>query len=233
MAKGVRTSMISIAIPTYEMSGRGAEFLNYSLNKIYQQTYKEFEVVVSDNSKDDMVQRVCELWSPHFKIVYLRNNHIGSAPNTNNCLRNCSGELIKILCQDDYLADKFALEKIVREFNNDPKKMWLVGDYIHTTNRNDFAIVQRPVWNDNIKFHNTIGTHSCLTIRNKDLIYFDDNLVWFVDCEFYDRLYKKFGEPIFLRDITVVQFIGNHQVTNTIATEEVKRKEEEYLKGKQ
>ena len=44
---------MSIAIPTYEVKGRGVEFLNDLFRTIEIQTFKDFEVVVSDHSKDD------------------------------------------------------------------------------------------------------------------------------------------------------------------------------------
>jgi len=44
---------ISIAIPCYEMHGRGTEMLQYSLNTIKKQVNSDFEVVISDHSKND------------------------------------------------------------------------------------------------------------------------------------------------------------------------------------
>jgi hypothetical protein len=56
-----------------------------------------------------------------------------------------------------------------------------------------------PTYNDNILCgYNTIGDPSCLTFKNENIIYFDVNLTWFVDCEYYYRLYKLFGNPYIL-----------------------------------
>ena len=41
---------MSIAIPTYESKGRGVEFLDDLFRTIEIQTFKDFEVVVSDHS---------------------------------------------------------------------------------------------------------------------------------------------------------------------------------------
>ena len=44
---------MSIAIPTYESKGRSVEFLDDLFRTIEIQTFKDFEVGVSDHSKDD------------------------------------------------------------------------------------------------------------------------------------------------------------------------------------
>lgn len=222
---------VSIAIPCYEMCGRGGEFLDYSLAIISTQSYKDIEVVVSDHSIDDKVKLVCDKWKTVLNIKYLRNENMrgSSSQNVNNCIRNSSGELIKILCQDDYLFDRYSIEKTVDAFKSD--NYWLVSKYVHANiNKTELYNPHEPYINENLLFTNTIGTHSCLTIRNDDLIYFDEHLIWFVDCEYYIRLIKKFGLPIFLKDITMVQTQWKGQVTNTLATELVRNKEQIYLK---
>lgn len=224
---------ISIAIPCYEMGDKGGDFLDFSLSKIFDQTYKQIEVIVSDHSIDDNVKDVCEKWKKLLDIKYLRNEIMrgSSSQNINNCIKNSSGELIKILCQDDYLYDKDSINNTVRAFIDDNTKHWLVSNYLYTDDNKNFK-EYRPYLNANILLINTIGTHSCLTIRNKDLIYFDENLIWFMDCEYYNRLLKTFDKPIFLPVFTVAQFIWSGQVTNTLANEEVRQKEKQYIERK-
>ena len=222
--------MISIAIPCYDMGGYGGKFLDYALSTISMQSYKDIEVVISDHSKDDNVLLVCIKWQQCLKIKYIRNEIArgSSSQNANNCIRNCRGQLIKILCQDDFLYDNLSIEKSVNAFT--PDKNWLVSNYIHTNiDRTTVFNPHEPRLNDDLLFTNTIGTHSCLTIRNKDLIYFDEKLIWFMDCEYYTRLLKKFGLPIFLKDITMVQMQWIGQVTNTLADDTVRQKERMYL----
>ena len=78
---------------------------------------------------------------------------------------------------------------------------------------------------------NTIGTTSCLTILNNDILLFDTNLKWFVDCEYYYRLYKKHGLPKILPDIMFIQYLWDGQTTNSI-TEDLVNTEAEYIKIK-
>ena len=89
---------LSIAIPTFEYKGKGAEFLDILFRTIEIQTFKDFEVVVSDHSKDEELVDVIDCFKSKFDIKYIKNkNHLGNGPaNTNNAIRNCSGEIIKV-----------------------------------------------------------------------------------------------------------------------------------------
>ena len=44
---------ISIAIPTYDSNGEGAEFIRFSLDQIKKQSFKDLEVIISDDSNND------------------------------------------------------------------------------------------------------------------------------------------------------------------------------------
>ena len=96
-----------------------------------------------------------------------------------------SVRLIKILCQDDFLYGTDAITKTVENFNYNKK--WLVSSYLHTHDRIKIDGYHVPKLSDKIYLKNLIGTHSCLTILNEDPIWFDENLIWFMDCEYYYR----------------------------------------------
>ena len=49
----------SIAIPAYGYDGKGVEFLDYNFEKLSNQIFKDFEVVVSDHSIDDTIKTIC------------------------------------------------------------------------------------------------------------------------------------------------------------------------------
>lgn len=225
-------SKISIAIPCYEMGGWGANFLQYSLDILKEQTFKDFEIVVSDHSKDDKVKMVCNANTKHLDIIYIKNNNNrgSSSANINNCIINSTGDIIKILCQDDYLFDQYSLEKTIKNF--DYSKKWLVTAYFHTRNRKELINIQIPQPRDTTYLENHIGTHSCLTILNENPILFDENLIWYMDCEYYHRLYQKYGTPEVLTETTVIQLLWTGQVTNTLITPELEKKEREYILNK-
>ena len=90
------------------MHGKGGEFLSLNLSKIITQTYKNYEVVVSDHSISDLIKDVYEEYlSLGMDIKYLRNesNRGNSSSNINNAILNSEGELVKIIFQDDFFID--------------------------------------------------------------------------------------------------------------------------------
>ncbi len=224
---------ISIAIPCYEMHGYGADCLDFGFQIIAKQSYTNYEVIISDHSVNDSVQEVCKKWEHKFRLRYFKNdlNRGSSSANINNCIKHSEGDLIKVLCQDDYFYNDNSLKKIVDNFNSSTQ--WLVSSYVHTENRKDVFKQQNPLLNKNIATINSIGTHSCLTIRNGDVPLFDEKLIWLMDCEYYRQLFDRFGPPTILHEITMVQYLWHGQVTNTYATKNnIRDKEIAYVKKK-
>ena len=220
---------VSILIPAYINNKNEIKLLEYNLNQIRLQKEKDYEVIVSDDSENNYVEN-------HIKkikdidIKYIKNTgKKGIGGNSNNAMIQAKGELIHFMYQDDYFFNEQSLQKIVEKFDYDKK--WMVSAYIHTRNRNKFFNLQIPTWNDRIYAVNTIGTTSCLTILNNDILLFDTNLKWFVDCEYYYRLYKKHGLPKILPDIMFIQYLWDGQTTNSI-TEDLVNTEAEYIKIK-
>lgn len=224
--------MISIAIPTYEYKGMGDQILEYSFNIIDKQTYKDFEVVISDHSIDDKIEILCERWKNSFNLKYIRNSKdIGSpASNTNNAIKNCQGEFIKILCQDDFLFDEKSLEQTSRCLSDET--YWLVTSYYHSNDRIKFFNIHDPYLNIHIAYINTIGTPSCVTLRNvKNMPEMDTNLGYAYDCEFYYRFLNLYGDPRFLYVPTIVNFLWQNSISHSI-TSDLIEKENLYIINK-
>lgn len=213
---------ISIIIPTYGM-GRSEFFFERNLNSLVSQSFKDFEVVVTDNSADHLIDLICRRYKD-LNIRYYRNPRRGMAINTNEGIKLAKGELIKILYQDDFLAHDDALKNIVEAF----KGQWLATGCIHDNGCNKHY----PYYNDNIHFGvNTIGSPSVITVKNDNPMLFDENLGWLLDCDYYKRMYEEFGEPELLNEVNVILGIGEHQQTEILA-DAVKNKEHEYLNEK-
>jgi len=224
--------LISIAIPTYEMHNKGVEYLNFALNGIFHQTYKDIEVVVSDHSINDDIKNVCIVWSKEgLNIRYIRNENDrgSSSANINNAISHSTGKYIKILFQDDFLYCADAIEKTVNALEKEPDKKWLISACDHS---NDGVITYRPFYpkyHDNIHLgNNTISSPSVLAIRNENVLYFDTKLIWLMDVEYYKRLHNAFGSPIILDSITVVNRTWESQISNLVE-DNLKKQELEYV----
>src|SRR3990167_3471558 len=220
---------ISVCIPTYEMKGKGATFLRQSLNILSRQFFKDFEVIISDNSEDDEIEKVCRDFSG-LNINYFRNLVKGMAPNSNSAIKASRGELIKMLYLDDFLFGEDALFEISRNFATE--NYWLVTGCVHTIDGENYFNPHYALWNDKIYTgNNTIGSPSVLTVRNDSPLLFDESLTWVLDCDLYYRYYEKYGKPKVVDNLNVVIYQGEHQ-TSAFLSDEIKQKEYNYLINK-
>ncbi len=210
------------------MQGEARKVLTRSFDILKKQTFKDFEVVISDNSDNDIVKNLCA--SPEYqslKINYFKNPRKGLAQNTNAAIWGAKGEIIKILYMDDYLASEDSIQQIVNNFRG----YWLVTGCEHDDGMKRYN-PHYPRYNKKIyQGKNTIGSPSVLAIKNENPLLFDENMTWLLDCDYYQRMYGKYGEPTILNEINVIIGTGEHQVTN-ILSNSAKRKEYYYMAKK-
>jgi len=223
--------MISICIPCYEMGGKGVLLLRRALDSIRNQTYKDIEVVISDHSLNDEIKKLCEEYSGEFNIIYLKNlkDRGNFSSNLNNSIRYASGQIIKLLMQDDYLMDQKSLESVNSIFS-DPAINWAAcGCYSGWSSSDYNTLIPRYEDSSISKGINTIGSPSVISIRNKEVQYFDEGLSWVVDLDYYKKMNSVFGNPAIIAEYSV--FVQRHpnQITNTLPNE-IKIQEEMELK---
>jgi glycosyltransferase involved in cell wall biosynthesis len=221
--------LLSVCIPTYEMKGLGAEYLRQSFDALVKQTFTDFDVVISDHSVTNEIEMVCATYHDKLSIRYYKNTRgVGSSSvNMNNAISHATGKLIKILFQDDFLYTDHALADIVASFDLAHDR-WLVTACIHSTNGTEYY---RPLYprygRDTHLGNNHLSSPSTLTIKNDQPLLFDERLLWLMDVEYYKRYKERHGMPKILNTITVVNRVGEHQVSNTLAT--WKRRRTEFL----
>lgn len=229
-AKTGQSVKLSVCIPTYtyQMKDGGVQFFEHSLNLLAKQTFKDFEVMITDDSVSDTVKDLCDKYREQFglNIKYHKNNsQLGMAGNTNMGIKLASGELIKILYQDDFLYSENSLQEIVDNFEG----QWMVTSCVHTTDGINFQKPFHPRYNDKIYTgNNTIGSPSVLTIKNDNPLLFDENLTWVLDCDYYKRMFDKFGEPKILNEINIVIRLSKYQTSSQL-NRSIKKKEINYL----
>jgi hypothetical protein len=205
---------ISIAIPTYEYNGRGVEFLDDLFRTIKIQTHNNYEVVISDHSIDNKIKNYCEFNEYDLPIFYYKNfEDIGNGPkNTNNAIKFSSGDLIKIMFQDDFFWDNEALEKIEKEIG---ENQWIICGTNHTNDDgHNFFGELFPKWNDKLLYGvNTISSPSVIAFKSNTNVFFDPNLKMLMDCEFYYHMNLMYGQPTYLNDILVSNRIHSGQIS--------------------
>jgi glycosyltransferase involved in cell wall biosynthesis len=161
----------------------------------------------TENSKVFLKRAIDSLRQQTYKNWELIVTEDGTAAkNHNSAIRQATGDLIKILHTDDYFTHEKALENIVKAFTTDTK--WLITGCSNNLN---------PMYMGDIHLgNNKLGAPSVLTIRKGEDVWFDENLVWLFDCDFYKRMYMKYGEPKIINGDHITIGEGAHQATNRI-----------------
>jgi glycosyltransferase involved in cell wall biosynthesis len=214
---------LSIAIPTWETNGRGVEFLDDLLRTIEIQYFEDFEVVISDHSQNNDILIKCQEFDSKFDIKYFRNeNDRGNSPaNLNNAIGKCSGEIIKIMFQDDFFYDDEALEKIYYTLS-DSDKMWLLNGTNHTNDHgNSFYWDLYPKFNDRLLMGvNTISSPSVMSFKKEVVNRFDETLINLMDLDFYYGMRETYGDPIFYNDVLVSNRVHQDSISSNIKNKE-------------
>ena len=83
---------VTVCLPTYN----SGEFLRYAIDSILEQTFTDFELIISDDCSTDNTPEIIRSYlEKDSRIQYLQNSHnLGLFPNWNRCLESASGEYI-------------------------------------------------------------------------------------------------------------------------------------------
>jgi glycosyltransferase involved in cell wall biosynthesis len=108
---------LSIGLPVYN----GERYLRFTLDSILNQTYRDFELIISDNASTDSTMLICQEYAARdSRIRYYRNlENIGSAANFNRVFGLARGQYFKWAAADDVISPTF-LEKCVEALDVDP-----------------------------------------------------------------------------------------------------------------
>lgn len=108
---------ISIGMPVFN----GEKYLEDALKYILNQSYTNFELIISDNASTDNTSRICNTYALKDKrIRYYRNEkNLGITMNFNKVFKLSSGEYFKWAAYDDVLDQDYLL-KCVKILQRDP-----------------------------------------------------------------------------------------------------------------
>jgi glycosyltransferase involved in cell wall biosynthesis len=208
--------LISICIPAYKRPAN-IERLLYSISI---QTFKDYEIIISDDSPDDSLQAVLQKYG-QLPIVYYKNGKsLGTPANWNYGISLAKGEWIKIMHDDDW----FASEKSLQGFADETKKgsRFIVCRYFNVFESGEKEQPAFPeVWKNKIirqpmtlLARNVIGPPSVTLVHSSVKEQYDIGMKWRVDMDYYVRILseqKSFG----LIDEPLINVgIGESQVTN-------------------
>ena len=209
--------LITICIPSYKR----VEFLKRLLDSIHSQTFKDFEVIITDDTPDDTVYNLSKQYQDKFAVSYFKNPApLGPPANWNEAIRQAKGEWIKLMHDDDWFADNNSLSEFANAARHNPSFSFFYSAYTNifesgkekSVYANSFRrkkLLQNPV---TLFSKNIIGPPSVTLLRNDRRIWYDPNVKWVVDIDFYIQYLK--DVPSFYIDSTLIK-VGIHhdQVT--------------------
>jgi glycosyltransferase involved in cell wall biosynthesis len=203
------------------MGGRGVEFLHYLMTSIVKQSFTDFEVIITDHSSNDDIEKYLKnvFNGMGIRIEYIRHNFKKgrSSANINFGIKLAKGEIIKPMFQDDVFYTRDCLEKIVKDYTSN-KIPWGAVGFNHISENGDIFTGERhkpqiPVYSDEVLIgKNTFGCPSVIYFKNDDNL-FDDELVWLMDCEMFYRLNKKYGAAHIINEYLVSVRIWDKSVS--------------------
>ncbi|MEO7209375.1 MAG: glycosyltransferase family 2 protein [Chitinophagaceae bacterium] len=209
---------ISICIPAYKR----VDSLKRLLDSITIQTYKDFEVIITDDSPDDSVQKLADTFKEKIHLEYSKNNTtLGTPANWNACIDKASGEWIKIMHDDDWFANKKSLAVFAGRINDNGK--FIFCDYQSIDEEN--KVVKKSFISNSWKTRitdepytlyakNMIGPPSATLIHKSIMESFDEKLKWLVDVDFYISVLSKEKKIIHINEPLISIGLSETQVTN-------------------
>jgi glycosyltransferase involved in cell wall biosynthesis len=111
-----KQTLVTIGLPVYNSE----KYLEQSLRSLLDQTYADFELIISDNASTDRTGEICRTYaSEDSRIRYLRNDeNIGNPGNFNRIARLTETPYLKWSTADDYWDTSF-LEKAIPIMESD------------------------------------------------------------------------------------------------------------------
>lgn len=211
---------VSVCIPAY----RQIEYLRETLQSLLAQDFKDYEVIVSDDSPDESVRDLVAEFSFGERLRYIRNTPpLGSPENWNAAIRLAKGDYVKILHHDDQLIRPDSLRKFVQLLDDNPDSDFgfsaTMVDHVDTgvqrvhcpTSKQLSDLAADP---SSLFVGNCIGAPSVTICRRSASVDYDPRMKWLVDIDHYYRVLMRNGRFAFTPDVLVkTPTSANHQVT--------------------
>jgi len=208
--------LISICIPCYNSETT----IEHTINSLLEQTYTNFEIIISDNHSTDNTIDVIKSISDSRIKLYINENNIGIILNFQKALSYASGRYVKMLCADDIITPDCLQKQISVFLQNEDKNISIVTSEKVIINKNNKVLFTK-------KFPGRSGIHDGLKSIKKSFLFgsnifgepgsvlFDNNiaklttgfmleneLTYVVDLNFYCQLLKHgnlyvIKEPLF------------------------------------
>ena len=183
----MRNPFFSIVIPTYNQS----KFLRQSLESVFNQSFKSFEVIVIDNYSKDKTNEVIKKYKD--KIIFKKINNNGVIAKSRNIgIKNSTGTWIAFLDSDD-LWSKNKLHKVYNYLKEKKEtdvicnNEWVIYDKSSKTKIKSFGPSSSEFYKKILLYGNRNSTSASVvksSFLKKNKILFNEKKS-FITCEDY------------------------------------------------
>lgn len=212
---------ISICIPAYKRTG----YLNRLLHSISIQTFRNYEVVITDDSPGDELKLLLEEYRHTFPYLHYHKNEkqLGTPENWNAAVSRARGTWIKLMHDDDWFTGPDSLHRFA-EAASDNSVSFIFSAYTNVTEISGLQTSVMPsAWRlkqlrkrpMTLLSRNVIGPPSVTLYRRADSGKYDANMKWLVDVDFYMQVMNT-TTTFFLRDNLIFVGVGDEQVTASV-----------------
>lgn len=221
---------VSICVPAYGNAAGIARLLS----SIKEQTFKDYEVVLTDDSPDESVEAAV-LKSGVRNLHYHKNEtRLGASANWNEAVRKSGGEYIKMMHHDDWFSSPESLSGFVELLDQEPEAAlafsgsWQVTLADGGGARPEIERFSRCIGEEqkellsrdwrNLFLGNYIGAPSAVIYRRNGLE-FEGRLTWVMDTEYYMRLLQKSPHFACTKEPLVCIGVSQDQLTERCRTD--------------
>ena len=214
---GSASPLISICIPAYNRP----DYLKRLLDSIAIQRFRNFEVIVTDDSSNSEVANFIERSSYSFVIHYVKNETPKGTPqNWMEGIKYAKAPWIKIIHDDDWFANEHSLEKFAAATNSGASVIFSGYNAVYEQNERvvdktisleQFEKIKKDPYR--LFSSNLIGPPSVVLFKKEISTLYDSNLKWLVDLEGYVRMIKTHAVKYISQPLVNMSY-NTTQVTN-------------------
>lgn len=143
----MKEPLVSVPVITYNSS----EYIIEGLESIKAQTYKNIELIISDDCSTDNTVELCREWLDKNKHCFVRvelvttDKNTGVAGNCNRAVRACQGEWIKGLSGDDRFLPN-TIERYIRFAYENPQASIIFGKFLFFGSDDNYVKESRELY---------------------------------------------------------------------------------------
>lgn len=197
-------SKLSICVPTFNRK----DYLKQTLNSIYAQTYKGYEVIVVDDGSTDGTEEMIK--TAGYAVRYYWQENRGEAVSRNRLIELARGRFITFLDSDDLLMPD-AIERMMNVMEAESGEVVVYGPYLRIDEYGNICgRCKRKLYSGHVTRYlfQDIFIHSCGSMFSKKALEeaggFEESLPLCADYDLWLRLSLKYpfvalSEPTFKR----------------------------------